>query len=81
MPRKKIPVVVPRGSKWCHSCQQAKPRQMFGMDRRNADGLNYCCLRCADGLNYCCLRCADGKLRERQGRLAEFSKVANMRTP
>jgi len=65
MPYKKIPVAVPEGSKWCHGCKQVKPCQMFGMDRRNADGRNYCCLRCAEG-----------KLRGRQGRLAEFSRIA-----
>ena len=65
MPRKKIPAAVPPGSKWCHSCAEAKPRQMFGVDRRNADGLNYCCLKCADG-----------KLRARQVRQAEFSRIA-----
>ena len=65
MPRKKILAAVPPGFKWCHSCAEAKPRHMFGVDRRSADGLNYCCLRCAGG-----------KLRERQGRSAEFSRVA-----
>ena len=65
MPRKNIPAAVPPGSKWCHSCTQAKPRQMFGMGRRKPDGRRYCSLRCDNG-----------KQRERQGRLAEFSRVA-----
>jgi hypothetical protein len=65
MPYKKIPVAVAQGSKWCHGCQQVKPRQMFGVDRR-----------AGDGLNYCCLRCASGKLRERSRQSAEFSRLA-----
>ena len=64
MPRKNIPVAVPPGSKWCHSCAEAKPRQMFGVDRRNADGLRFCCLRCENE-----------KQRERHGRMAAFSML------
>ena len=49
MPRKKIPVPVPPGSKWCHQCQQAKPLQMFWIDRSKKDGRHYCCIRCGEG--------------------------------
>lgn len=48
MPRKKIPLAVPQGSKWCHGCQQVKPVQSFWIDRSKKDGRHYCCIRCGD---------------------------------
>lgn len=64
MPRKKIPVPVPKGAKWCHQCQQVKPVQMFGEDRSTKDGRRFCCLCCADL-----------KGRQRAVRGAEFSRL------
>ncbi len=46
MPRKKIPVAVPQGSKCCHGCQQVKPVQSFWIGRSKKDERHYCCIRC-----------------------------------
>lgn len=46
MPRKFIPVPVPAGSKYCHSCGTVKPLAGFNIDRRAKDGRRYCCSPC-----------------------------------
>lgn len=48
MPRRKIPVTVPQGSKWSHGCQQVEPVQSFWIARSKKDGSHYCCMRCGD---------------------------------
>ena len=47
MPRKNIPVPVPSGSKFCHSCQTPHPLSGFGSHRGQKDGLNSQCKACA----------------------------------
>jgi len=67
MPFKKIPVPVPPGAKWCHSCQQAKPHQGFGVDRSTKDGRRYCCDAC--GVT---------KVRQRHVRNVEFARLSSV---
>ncbi len=47
MPRKNIPVPVPRGSKFCHSCQTTHPLSGFYRNRSQSDGLTSQCRKCA----------------------------------
>lgn len=47
MPRKNIPVPVPRGNKFCHSCQTAHPLSGFYRNRSQSDGRTSQCRDCA----------------------------------
>jgi len=46
MPRKNIPVPVPRGSKFCHSCQTVHPLSEFYRNRSQPDGHTSQCREC-----------------------------------
>lgn len=45
-PRKKPPIFVPAGMKYCWSCQSALPLTSFVVDRRQPDGKKMDCGRC-----------------------------------
>ena len=62
MPRKNIPVPVPSGSKFCHSCQTPHPLSGFGSHRGQKNGLNSQCKACAR---------ASSKKSRRMARLVE----------
>lgn len=47
MPRKNIPVPVPRGSKFCHSCQTVHRLSGFYRNRSQPDGHTSQCRECA----------------------------------
>ena len=61
-PRKRPPVEVPNGSKYCWSCQSVLPRVFFATDRNQRDGKRMDCRACDS-------RAASARAAQRRARL------------